>query len=473
MHAIYCRVSTTEQAERGYSIDYQLTACRDYAHKAGMVTVEEYVDDGYSGEYLERPALDKLREKLNQHQLSSVITLDPDRLSRNLTNQLLLADEIEKTGTKLFFTTADYDASPEGRLFFSIRGAVSAFEKAKTRERTMRGKRAKALQGKLTYNDKALGYNFDHETQMYIINENEAAIIRKIYELCVKKHYGVRTIATELNIHGYRTKNGKKFYSAAVWRILKNEMYAGTKWAFKFYDKLVQQRKKKRIIRPLEECVPITVPAIIDKETWNTAQRVLEENSKLSKRNTHNEYLLAKIIKCGYCGHNLIGADYAAHGTHYRYYRCSYKRYNNCPSHELPVELLDNIVWNKLLSLITPQVKIDPIAPPLDTQAAESKLLFSELKNLEARQLAILNWVRDGKIEVSAADQALNTMVREIADIKKAITRNQQETAATAPVTTDIPLTSFDQRRLIIIKSGLIIYARRDQYKGIYWGFGP
>ena len=171
MNAIYARVSTDAQAETGYSISDQIRTCREHAEKNGLEIVE-YIDDGYSGEYLERPALERLRDDLRAKLIHNVIVYDPDRLSRNLTNQLLLADEIEKANAQLIFITHDYDASPEGRLFFSIRGAISAFEKAKIRERTLRGKRSKALSGKLTFNDDAYGYTYDKENSMCIVKKS-------------------------------------------------------------------------------------------------------------------------------------------------------------------------------------------------------------------------------------------------------------------------------------------------------------
>ena len=98
MNAIYCRVSTDTQAEQGYSISDQIRSCHAHAAKLGLITTKEseYIDDGYSGEYLERPALDRLRCEIRAKRIKNVIIYDPDRLSRNLTNQLLIADEIEK-----------------------------------------------------------------------------------------------------------------------------------------------------------------------------------------------------------------------------------------------------------------------------------------------------------------------------------------------------------------------------------------
>ncbi|HWR31820.1 MAG TPA: recombinase family protein, partial [Negativicutes bacterium] len=132
--AIYARVSTDDQARAGYSLPDQVAACRQRLLALGHTDIAEYIDDGYSGEFLDRPALSRLRDDLRKKKVEIVMVYDPDRLSRNLINQLLLSDEFEGENCKLLFVTGDYDASPEGRLFFSLRGAVAEFEKAKIRE---------------------------------------------------------------------------------------------------------------------------------------------------------------------------------------------------------------------------------------------------------------------------------------------------------------------------------------------------
>ncbi len=122
--------------ERGYAIVH------DGAHDA-------FSDDGYSGGDLNRPALERLRQAVREGRADLVLVFDPDRLSRSLADLLVLADEFERAGVRLEFIAQEVDASPEGRLFFSIRGAVAEFEKAKIRERMVRGKREKARQGKV------------------------------------------------------------------------------------------------------------------------------------------------------------------------------------------------------------------------------------------------------------------------------------------------------------------------------------
>lgn len=223
MNVLYVRVSTEDQVRKGYSLDDQINACRSHLLALGYTTIEEYIDDGYSGEFLERPALERLRNDLQKGMIKTIAIYDPDRLSRNLTNQLIIADEIEKAGARITFVTGDYDCSPEGRLFFSMKGAVSAYEKAKIRERTSRGRRAKATKGKIVLNSRPFGYDWDAENSMYLINEKEAKTIHLIYDLCINYGYGARVIALELVRRGIMGINNRPLSVCTVSRILKNE----------------------------------------------------------------------------------------------------------------------------------------------------------------------------------------------------------------------------------------------------------
>lgn len=76
-----------------------------------------------------------------------IVIYDPDRLARNLAHQLIITEEIEKSGAKLLFVSVTFEASHEGNLFYSMRGAISAYEKEKIKERTTRGKKGKARTG--------------------------------------------------------------------------------------------------------------------------------------------------------------------------------------------------------------------------------------------------------------------------------------------------------------------------------------
>ena len=177
MIAIYARVSTEEQAKHGFSLNDQIRQCR---MKAETNKVKEYVDDGISGEFLDRPALTKLREDVREGIINKIICLDPDRLSRKLMNQLIITDEFDRRGIELVFVNGEYSKTPEGNLFYSMRGAIAEFEKSKINERMSRGRREKARQGKVLRDFQVYGYSYDKESEQFLVNEDEVAIVRLI-----------------------------------------------------------------------------------------------------------------------------------------------------------------------------------------------------------------------------------------------------------------------------------------------------
>lgn len=361
MNAIYLRVSTEEQAKTGYSLEYQRTTCHSRMQQQGCMDIREYVDDGYSGEYLDRPALAALREAISKKTITNLCIYDPDRLSRNLTNQLLLADEMEKAGVQVFFVTGDYDSSPEGRLFFSIRGAIAAFEKAKIRERTQRGRKTKAAAGKIVHNAKPYGYNFDKETSQYIVNPIEAQIVRQIYDLCINQQLGARGIATELAMRGVKgRKAGKPLSASCVEQILTKEMYYGQH--FQYRQSVVKTGQNSRIItvNPRDQWIPATVPAIIDYATYQQAQWQRQKNKRLAKRNTCHYYLLQGILHCALCKRKMTAfsrsaAGNSTQGKTYRYYSCitnessSYLFTERCNCRRIPATELEEAVWRRIV----------------------------------------------------------------------------------------------------------------------------
>src|SRR5690625_2928289 len=148
MIAIYARVSTEEQL-KGYSIEGQIEDCVRLAETNDVLT---YIDDGYTGEILNRPNLTKLLEDVEKGVIEKVICYDPDRLSRKLLNQLIITEKLDKHEVKLLFVKSDYKNDPEGNLYFQVRGAFSEFDKAKIKHNTMTGRYRKAKRGKVVKN---------------------------------------------------------------------------------------------------------------------------------------------------------------------------------------------------------------------------------------------------------------------------------------------------------------------------------
>lgn len=460
--AIYCRVSTREQAESGYSIPDQLRKCREKARELGATVIEEFVDNE-SGAFLERPGLEKLRHALKQKYFDVVITKSPDRLSRNITHQLILTEEILKSGAQLKFLTFDWQNTPEGRLLMNMQGVISDYEREVIRERTMMGRRAKVLAGKIPLNSHVYGYFYDKEQSKYIINEEEAKVVRKIFHWFlygdeIRGPMGGVAIAKKLAQLGIKPprRAGNSWAKATVYKILKNPIYTGTAYFYRERKRKIGPHTIEVTKRPESEWLAVPVPPIIDQETFDAAQRKLRENSRNSRRNTKHKYLLQGLVFCAHCGRRLaINPERVRNNKKVpAYYVCPkdkpnerrfYIANNNresakCPARTIPVHVIENEVWSLISGLISCDEKamrkeIEKIynggseAKPVDGRLILEELAREE-NNLLNKRKKITKWFREELISELEAEKELKEIKIKLLELKEKRLRLQQELAS-------------------------------------------
>src|SRR5215208_2393258 len=141
---LYARVSTDEQANFGYSLAQQIEALRAHAVREGLGILEEVTDPGQSGASLERPGMDRVRDLAAAGGVSVVLAQDRDRFAREPAYHYLLKREFEEHGCTIRALNDRGDDSPEGELTDGILDQLAKFERAKTAERTRRGRLQKA-----------------------------------------------------------------------------------------------------------------------------------------------------------------------------------------------------------------------------------------------------------------------------------------------------------------------------------------
>jgi len=479
MNALYVRVSTDDQARKGYSLDDQIEACRNHLLALEPTTIKEYIDDGYSGEFLERPGLERLRNDLQNNLIKIVAIYDPDRLSRNLTNQLIIADEIEKSGASITFVTGDYDSSPEGRLFFSMKGAISAYEKSKIRERTSRGRRAKANKGKIVLNAHPFGYDWDKKNSMYMINEESSKTIQLIYHLCINYGYGSRKIALELLRLGIVGINNRPLSTCTVSRILTKEMYHGQHHLFKQTTCKTGQNTREIKNNPPEIWIPIKIPAIVTREMWEAAQLQIQRNKKLATRNNKHNYLLRGLLYCALCGRSMTAYARSAKRKNgsdkiYRYYSCISKESNTyavnstpCRCRRIPVEDLDEAIWECLATIATSKGRMQDYLYTKNTLIYSKHITHLHKLQLELKkkQNKALGWYHDNLIDSETVQKELQTISAELATIQSTLSElmiAQEKTNQLAISPIDLlQAKTFMEKRNILLKLPYRIVAVR------------
>src|SRR5215217_331696 len=165
---LYARVSTDEQVRSGYSLAQQMEALREYAAREGYDILEEVTDPGQSGASLERPGMDQVRNLVAGGNVSVVLAQDRDRFSREPAYTYLLKREFEEYGCKMRTLNDRGDDSPEGELMDGVFDQFAKFERAKTAERTRRGKLRKAQEGKIVAGRPDFGFMYNAARDNYV-----------------------------------------------------------------------------------------------------------------------------------------------------------------------------------------------------------------------------------------------------------------------------------------------------------------
>ena len=146
--AAYARVSSEQQAKDN-TIASQVEALHRRITQDGLILDQElcFIDEGWSGSTLNRPALERLRDQAAAGAIDRLYVHSPDRLARKYAYQVLLVDELHRCGVEIVFLNHDLGRSPEEDLLLQVQGMIAEYERAKILERSRRGKRHAAQSG--------------------------------------------------------------------------------------------------------------------------------------------------------------------------------------------------------------------------------------------------------------------------------------------------------------------------------------
>ena len=222
--AIYARVSTEDQAKEGFSLDSQLEKLRSYCKARGWEIAGEYIDDGYSGRDVRRPAYQKMMEDIDKWDVLLVMKMD--RIHRNSKNFMLMMEQLRRKNKEFVSMTESLDTSTAmGRFVMDIIQRIAQLESEQIGERVYDGMRQKAKQGKgLLGSPAPFGYRYV-DGELVEVDE-ELKIAREIFDAYLGGK-SIACIAEELNKKGIKTKKMGKWDRKTVSRILSNPIYCG------------------------------------------------------------------------------------------------------------------------------------------------------------------------------------------------------------------------------------------------------
>lgn len=479
---VYIRVSDEDAARHGYSLPEQRETGMARAAALGYQPDQILViaDEGIGG-ILERPGLTRARELIAAGGVGHLIVMDLDRFSRKLVDQLMVTDEIEHHGTKIEFLTFEWQDTPEGRLFLSIRGAVSEWERAKIRQRTMYGKRRKALQGGIPHFPGQYGYTYDKKTDLISINPNQAGIFRQIVHWLLDEDWSYHRMAATLNDAGIAAPRGKRWYGKTIARMLANPLYKGEfivnrveTYGMLYNRYRPPSRRVRPKLRPPEEHITIRVPAIIDAETWDRVQAAIARRRREHPGHPKEFYLLSGRMRCGVCGAAMSGYRHKSNNKKrwIRYYCCSRKlspdkhaQRVHCINSLAPADTIEPLVWAECVACLTdPELLISKLregAPASTAGEDEAALMESQLVELRTEREKILGLYLKELLDRADVEKRLEDLKNREAFLTRRLAELRPAAAAEPMPEPD------DIRALAAVWADRIINATRDEQKRI------
>lgn len=367
--ALYARVSTQKQ-ENEATVESQIAEIKAKIQEDGNTLSDEnmFIDDGWSGEMLQRPALDLMRDAAESLKFQVLYVYDRGRLSRIYAHQEIVLEEIRDKGIQ-FVSLHDTKAeTPEERVLQAMQGVFHEYERVKIAERMRRGKLYKARKGVIINGQALYGYKLvrteDRELVTYQINDDEAKAVRMIWNWFGNERLSINEIKKKLYDLGIKPKKRKSDFwtKGPIIRILKQETYITGK---AFYNKseaivakhpLKEERYKKvkktsRRIRDREDWISFEVPKLIeDTQVYEKIQGILDFNQKYSHKKKKYDYLLSGLVYCG-CGNKRSGDGSSKYG-HF-YYRCTERIHtrpfeSRCKIAGVNAAILDAMLWREL-----------------------------------------------------------------------------------------------------------------------------
>jgi site-specific DNA recombinase len=383
--ALYARVSSDQQAKAA-TIESQLSALEGRIAEDNHVLDDElrFVDDGYTGSTLLRPALERLRDVAYAGAIDILYVHSPDRLARKYAYQVLLVDEFKKAGIEVVFLNRTINESPEDELLLQVQGIIAEYERAKIMERSRRGKRHAAQRGSVNVLSGApYGYRYVSVKETgcearYEVVSHEAKIVVQIFEWVGRDSLSIGEVRRRLHEQGVKTKTGKDWWDrTTIWGMLKNPAYKGSAGFGKtrIGERLPQLRPQRGqaeqprkaysvYATPIEEQESIPVPAIVSEELVDAVAEQLAENKKRNRQGRRGaKYLLQGLLKCACCGYSYYGKPSRggrANGKtrRYTYYRCigmdAYRFGGNriCDNKQVRTSVLEEAVWEDVSDLL-------------------------------------------------------------------------------------------------------------------------
>lgn len=398
---LYARYSSDLQNET--SIEAQKYAIEKYCDDKGIELIGEYIDRAKSGTTTaKRTEFNQMIADSRKKEFDYVIVHKLDRFARDRYDSAIAKHELQRNGARVLSVTENIGDSPESKILEALLEAFAEYYSQNLGREVLKGFLVKAKKSLHTGGTPPLGYDVDPITKMLVINEKEAVIVRKIFEMYLGG-YSYVEIIKHLNSNGYRTKLGNEFNKNSLHDLISNKKYAGY-FMYNVYD----GKHNRHLRKPEDEIISVKggVPAIISEEIYNKAAEMMEMRKHAPGANSAKvPYLLSGLVRCGECGAIMSGnRKTAGNGSVRRTYRCEHKVSVDCHNKEIRTDRLEEFVLQQLEKHIFKEENIPKILEEMQRQLKkhntdttnEVAVIEKQLKDIKTQRNNIVSAIANG-----------------------------------------------------------------------------
>ena len=434
--AAYCRVSTEKEAQID-SLEKQIEFFNEFTRKNGYELYKLYADEGISGKQIKhRKQFQQMMLDAKTKKFDKVVVKDVSRFARNTVDLLQSVRELKSYNVQVDFLNNGEVMEGGSEFILTILGAMAQQESANMSKRVKFGKDITAQKGRVP--NIVFGYDkMPNERYILKVNEEEAKLVKEIFESYVYKGWGTTKIAWDLNDRGIRTKRDKaKWVQNGIVRMLKNPIYTGrvTNKKSEVTDFITGTRKDI----PEDEWIVVERPEmrIISDELFNKAQEILAQRSnefKLNNKREKTEYVFSTLIYCKHCGYSFrrMRRKYSETGKEYVRWVCSGRNsmgVNHCPNTTVIDEeellnaikvYLKSIIKNKKNFMKAVEKEFEKITKLRENNERSEESLLQEIEKITNKKQKYMEMFQNEVINIKELKQCTNPLNEDIARLER------------------------------------------------------
>ena len=447
----YARVST-DKDEQLNSLENQIQYYTELIHeKANWTYVEGYIDEGISGTSTKkRDSFNQMIGDARAGRFDFIITKEISRFSRSTLDSIQYTQELLEHNVGVLFQNDNINTlDPDSEFRLVVMAGVAQDEVRKLSERLKFGYRQSIKSGHVLGNDKLWGY--DKKDCKLTINEQEAVVVRRIFELYANERLGIRRVSQTLYDEGFTSRKGNAFNERTIRNILQNPKYKG--WYCGNKSQSLDYRTKKKVFLEESEWVMYpdpNIPAIVSEELWDRANALYKSRSQQMKAHQkaaefHNRYPYSGKIICGDHGESyhrrvLKSAKGDKEIWQCRVYHqrgkagCSAPQLRSSELDEIMARIFDELAQNKQ-SIVDAVVKLIRSVPDEHDYARDRKKLEQEEEAIRAKKDRLLEMSIEGALDTSefkTRNDGFNAQLAALEQQKEALRAEEETSKSTA-----------------------------------------